>query len=307
MYDGRITDVPGIEVGHAHDINAKTGCTVVICREGAVGGVDVRGSAPGTRETDLMRPMNLVDKVHAVVLCGGSAFGLAAAGGVMRYLEEREIGFDTGVTKVPIVAGAVIFDLGYGDWRVRPDERMGYEACMNAGTGDVPQGSVGAGTGATVGKILGMECCMKGGVGTSSIRLPGGVVVGAIVVVNALGDVVNPRTGKILAGARDPGTGKFIDTWEFILEGNTMKGQQLGNTTVGVVATNAYLTKEWANKVAAMAHDGLAMAIRPVHTMLDGDTIFALSTGKIQCDVNVIGTAAAEAVARAVVNAVKNA
>jgi len=307
MYDGKITDVPGIEVGHAQNFHAGTGCTVVISRKGAVGGVDVRGSAPGTRETDLMRPMNLVERVHAVVLCGGSAFGLAAAGGVMRYLEEHGVGFDTGVARVPIVAGAVIFDLGYGDWRVRPDEGMGYEACLNAGTGDVPQGSVGAGTGATVGKILGMECCMKGGVGTSSIRLPGGIVVGAIVVVNALGDVVDPQTGRILAGARDPKTGKFINTWNFILEGNTIKGQELGNTTVGVVATNAYLTKEQANKVAAMAHDGLALAIRPVHTMLDGDTLFALSTGQIECDVNVIGTAAAEAIARAVVNAVKNA
>jgi len=307
MYDGKITDVPGIEVGHAQNFHAGTGCTVVISRKGAVGGVDVRGSAPGTRETDLMRPMNLVERVHAVVLCGGSAFGLAAAGGVMRYLEEHGVGFDTGVARVPIVAGAVIFDLGYGDWRVRPDEGMGYEACLNAGTGDVPQGSVGAGTGATVGKILGMECCMKGGVGTSSIRLPGGIVVGAIVVVNALGDVVDPQTGRILAGARDPKTGKFINTWNFILEGNTIKGQELGNTTVGVVATNAYLTKEQANKVAAMAHDGLALAIRPVHTMLDGDTLFVLSTGQIECDVNVIGTAAAEAIARAVVNAVKNA
>ncbi len=307
MYDGKITDVPGIEVGHAQDFHAKTGCTVVMSREGAIGGVDVRGSAPGTRETDLMRPMNLVEKVHAVVLCGGSAFGLAAASGVMRYLEEHEIGFDTGVAKVPIVAGAVIFDLGYGDWRVRPDERMGYEACLNAGTGDVPQGSVGAGTGATVGKILGMKGCMKGGVGTSSIKLPGGIVVGAIVVVNALGDVVEPQTGRILAGARDPKTGEFINTWNFILEGNAMKGAELSNTTVGVVATNAYLTKEQANKVAAMAHDGLALVIRPVHTMLDGDTLFALSTGQIECDVNVIGTVAAEVIARAVVNAVKNA
>lgn len=307
MYEGKITDVPGIEVGHAQDFDAKTGCTVVISREGAIGGVDVRGSAPGTRETDLMRPMNLVEKVHAVVLCGGSAFGLAAASGVMRYLEERGIGFDAGVAKVPIVAGAVIFDLGYGDWRVRPDENMGYQACLNASAGDVPQGSVGAGTGATVGKILGMECCMKGGVGTSSIRLPGGIVVGAIVVVNALGDVVDPKTGRILAGARHPKTGAFIDTWKFIIEGNALKNAVPGNTTIGVVATNARLTKEQANKVAAMAHDGLALAVRPVHTMLDGDTLFALSTGKFECDVNVIGIAAAEAVARAVVNAVENA
>jgi len=184
---------------------------------------------------------------------------------------------------------------------------MGYEACLNASTGHVPQGSVGAGTGATVGKILGMEGCMKGGVGTSSIRLPGGIVVGAIVVVNALGDVVDPQTGRILAGARDPKTGEFINTWRFMLKGNATKDATFGNTTVGVVATNAYLTKEQANKVASMAHDGLALTIRPVHTMLDGDTIFALSTGQIEGDVTVIGTAAAEAIARAVINAVKNA
>jgi L-aminopeptidase/D-esterase-like protein len=304
MYKGFITDVPGIEVGHAHDYNGGTGCTVVICREGAVGGVDVRGSAPGTRETDLLRPTNLVQKVHAVMLSGGSAFGLAAANGVMRYLEEQGVGFDTVIAKVPIVAGAVVFDLEYGDSRARPDENMGYQACKNAGSGPVPQGSVGAGTGATVGKILGMRGAMKGGIGTSSIRLSGGIVVGAIVVVNALGDVVEPDTGKILAGARDPDTGRFIDTRKFLLGNGDLKEATAGNTTIGVIATNALLDKEQANKVASMAHDGLAIAIRPVHTMLDGDTLFALATGKVQADVNVIGTAAVEAVARAAVNAV---
>jgi len=304
MYKGFITDVPGIEVGHAHDYNGGTGCTVVICREGAVGGVDVRGSAPGTRETDLLRPTNLVQRVHAVMLSGGSAFGLAAANGVMRYLEEQGVGFDTVIAKVPIVAGAVVFDLEYGDSRARPDENMGYQACKNAGSGPVPQGSVGAGTGATVGKILGMRGAMKGGIGTSSIRLSGGIVVGAIVVVNALGDVVEPDTGKILAGARDPDTGRFIDTRKFLLGNGDLKEATAGNTTIGVIATNALLDKEQANKVASMAHDGLAIAIRPVHTMLDGDTLFALATGKVQADVNVIGTAAVEAVARAAVNAV---
>jgi L-aminopeptidase/D-esterase-like protein len=204
MYEGYITDVPGIEVGHAQDVKGGTGCTVVICREGAVGGVDVRGSAPGTRETDLLRPTNLVQKIHAVALCGGSAFGLAAANGVMKYLEEQGVGFDAGVAKVPIVAGAVIFDLAYGDSQARPDENMGYQACKNASDGVVAQGSVGAGTGATVGKILGMKNSMKGGIGTASIRLPGGVVVGAIVVVNALGDVVEADTGRILAGILIP-------------------------------------------------------------------------------------------------------
>ena len=304
MYKGYITDVPGIEVGHAQDNKGGTGCTVVISREGAVGGVDVRGSAPGTRETDLLRPTNLVQHIHAVVLSGGSAFGLAAANGVMRYLEEQGIGYDTGVAKVPIVAGAVIFDLAYGDSQARPDENMGYQACKNAGSGMVAQGSTGAGTGATVGKVLGMKSSMKGGIGTSSIRLPGGIVVGAIVVVNSLGDVVEPDTGRILAGARDPGTGRFIDTRRFLMENGGLNDAVTGNTTIGVIATNARLNKEQANKIASMAHDGLALAIRPVHTMLDGDTLFTLATGKIEADVNVIGTAAVEAVARAVVNAV---
>ncbi len=306
MYEGYITDVPGIEVGHAQDVKGGTGCTVVICREGAVGGVDVRGSAPGTRETDLLRPTNLVQKIHAVALCGGSAFGLAAANGVMKYLEEQGVGFDAGVAKVPIVAGAVIFDLAYGDSQARPDENMGYQACKNASDGVVAQGSVGAGTGATVGKILGMKNSMKGGIGTASIRLPGGVVVGAIVVVNALGDVVEADTGRILAGARDPDTLKFIDSRRFLLENGAPGDAVAGNTTIGVIATNARLNKEQANKIASMAHDGLALAIRPVHTMLDGDTLFTLATGDIEADVNVIGTAAVEAVARAVVNGVMN-
>ena len=306
MYEGYITDVPGIEVGHAQDVKGGTGCTVVICREGAVGGVDVRGSAPGTRETDLLRPTNLVKKIHAVALCGGSAFGLAAANGVMKYLEEQGVGFDAGVAKVPIVAGAVIFDLAYGDSQARPDENMGYQACKNASDGVVAQGSVGAGTGATVGKILGMKNSMKGGIGTASIRLPGGVVVGAIVVVNALGDVVEADTGRILAGARDPDTLKFIDSRRFLLENGAPGDAVAGNTTIGVIATNARLNKEQANKIASMAHDGLALAIRPVHTMLDGDTLFTLATGDIEADVNVIGTAAVEAVARAVVNGVMN-
>jgi L-aminopeptidase/D-esterase-like protein len=220
IYEGMITHVPGIEVGHAQDFRAKTGCTVVICREGAVGGVDVRGSAPGTRETDLLRPVNLVEQIHAVVLSGGSAFGLAAADGVMQYLEEQGVGLDVGAAKVPIVAGAVLFDLEYGDGRVRPDKNMGYNACINAQKGIITRGSVGAGTGATVGKILGMKYCMKGGIGTASIKLSNGIIVGAIVAVNALGDVVEPGTGRILAGAMDPNTGTFIDTKKFMLKGH---------------------------------------------------------------------------------------
>lgn len=306
IYEGMITHVPGIEVGHAQDFRAKTGCTVVICREGAVGGVDVRGSAPGTRETDLLRPVNLVEQIHAVVLSGGSAFGLAAADGVMQYLEEQGVGLDVGAAKVPIVAGAVLFDLEYGDGRVRPDKNMGYNACINAQKGIITRGSVGAGTGATVGKILGMKYCMKGGIGTASIKLSNGIIVGAIVAVNALGDVVEPGTGRILAGAMDPNTGTFIDTKKFMLKGHKSTAVLGGNTTIGVVATNACLTKEQANKVASMAHDGFALAISPVHTMFDGDTLFALATGEIKGDVNVIGIAAVEVVARAIVNSIKS-
>lgn len=305
MYKGRITDVKGIEVGHAQNIEAGTGCTVVICRQGAVAGVDVRGSAPGTRETDLMRPGNLVDRVHAIVLSGGSAFGLAAADGVMKYLENEGVGFDTGVASVPIVGGAVLFDLAYKDSKVRPDAAMGYEACVNATTQMMEQGSVGVGTGATVGKVLGMESAMKSGVGTASIRLPGGIVVGAIVAVNAFGDVVDFNNGNIIAGARNRETGDFIDTCKYLMSANQHATSFSGNTTIGVVATNAKLTKEQANKLASVSHDGLALAIRPVHTMVDGDTMFALSTGEVEGDMVAIGCAAVEATARAIINAVK--
>ncbi|WP_026487071.1 P1 family peptidase [Caldanaerobius polysaccharolyticus] len=306
-----ITDVEGIKVGHASDYKAMTGCTVVLCERGAVGGVDVRGSAPGTRETDLLRPANLVQHVHGVLLAGGSAFGLNAAAGVMRYLEEKGIGFDTAYAKVPIVPAAVIYDLGIGDPKRRPDEAMGYRACVDASEGDVPQGTVGAGTGATIGKILGMKCADKGGVGTASISL-GGITVGAIVVVNALGDVYDE--GTIIAGAR--GERGFINTAEYLLKFGAVwdlkdiSGELKGcNTTIGVVATDGALTKEQANKLASISHDGLAMAIKPVHTMSDGDTMFALSTGtKAPVSDKMfmsICAAAVEAVRRSVINAVK--
>ena len=304
MYKGTITDVPDIEVGHAHNLEAGTGCTVVICRKGAVAGVDVRGAAPGTRETDLIRPGNLVDKVHGVLLSGGSAFGLAAADGVVKYLEEQGVGFETGSVRVPIVAGAVLYDLEYGSAKIRPDSAMGYQACINASRDNSLQGSVGAGAGATVGKVIGMKGSMKSGIGTASISLLGGIVVGAIVAVNAFGDVIDPNTGKILAGAVCPETGQFLNTVDFILSSGRKYGFAGTNTTIGVVATNAMLTKEQANRVAMMAHDGLAKTIRPVHTMMDGDTLFALSTGDIEGDITVIGCAAVEAVLRAVVNAV---
>ena len=304
-----ITDVPGIKVGHATDLEALTGCTVVLCEDGAVGGVDQRGGAPGTRETDALYPMHLVQRAHAVVLSGGSAFGLESATGVVRYLEERGVGFDTRVAKVPIVPAAILFDLSLGDSKVRPDAAMGYAACQAASDGPVAEGNVGAGTGATVGKILGLGQAMKSGLGTASINLGGGLLVGAIVAVNAFGDVIDPKTGTILAGARALRGGEaFADTLAVM---KTLVGKAIlrfagrSNTVIGVVATNARLNKEETNFVARMAHDGLARTIRPAHTMLDGDTIFVLATGKKKADVNTVGAYAAEVTAAAIIRAVK--
>lgn len=300
----QITDVLGIKVGHATDGRGLTGCTVVLCERGAVGGVDVRGAAPGTRETDLLRPMHLVQRAHAVLLTGGSAFGLAAADGVMRFLEERDIGFDAGVAKVPIVPAAVIFDLMVGSATARPTAEMGYAACGSASPGRVEEGNVGAGTGATIGKLLGPASAMKGGVGTWSVTLPGDVVVGALVVVNAFGDVLDDTTGGILAGARDPQSGRFLDTATTLLAIDQAAGFPT-HTTLGVVATNAGLTKEEVNTLAQLAHDGLARVISPVHSLYDGDTIFALSTGDARANPLSLGTAAVKAVAEAVKRAVR--
>ena len=307
-----ITDVEGIKVGHYTDREGITGCTVVLCEGGAVGGVDVRGSAPGTRETDLMHPVKLVQEVSAVVLTGGSAYGLDAASGVMRYLEERGVGFDVGVGVVPIVSAAVLFDLTIGDSKARPDAEAGYQACQSATRGPVAEGSVGAGTGATVGKLLGPKFATKSGLGTTSVKIGKGIVVGAIVAVNAFGDVVDPDSGAIIAGTRKPVVGGFVNTVKRMQGdlGQTLLG--FANTTLAVVATNTYLTKEAANKVAQMAHDGLARSIRPVHTMFDGDTVFALATGKPPKkgkggSPSVVGTAAVEVLAQAVVRAVRQA
>jgi L-aminopeptidase/D-esterase-like protein len=306
-----ITDVEGIEVGHWTNLEAATGCTVVLCRQGAVGGVDVRGSAPGTRETDLLRPVNLVQQAHAVVLAGGSAYGLDAASGVMRWLEEQGIGFNVGVGVVPIVASAVLFDLTIGRPDVRPGAEAGYAACQAASNGPVTEGCVGAGTGATVGKLLGPLYATKGGVGTAARRIAGEVTVGALVAVNAFGDVVDPIVGKVIAGPRDPQGQGFVNTIER-LHGDlsqTMLGFP-SNSTLAVVATDVVLSKEGANKMAQMAHDGLAQAIRPVHTMMDGDTIFALATGRrveASVDVSVVGAVAASVLAEAVVRAVRQA
>ncbi len=300
------------KVGHATDMDALTGCTVILCEEGAVAGVDVRGSAPGTRETDAIRTIGLVPTAHAILLTGGSAFGLDAAGGVMQFLEERGLGFPVGRIVVPIVPAAVIFDLAMGNPKVRPDKQMGYQSCLNANNGAVAEGSVGAGTGATVGKYPG-TIPSKGGVGTASIVLNANgtsIVVGALVVVNSLGNVLNPQTGEIIAGAQNPETGEFVDIAERMIN-DAQPNVPFQNTTIGVVATSAALNKNHATKVAQMAHDGLAMAIRPVHTMYDGDTIFALSTdmretvGRQKADVNTIGVIAAKVVAEAVMRAVE--
>ena len=302
-------EIPGIQVGHAQDLVAATGCTVILTTDGAICGVDQRGGAPGTRETDLLRPMHLVEKVHAVLLTGGSAFGLAAADGVVRWLEERNIGIDVGVARVPIVPGAVIFDLGIGRADVRPDAEMGYAACEAAANNNTNQqaGTIGAGTGATVGNILGPSAMMKGGLGTAVIDVGSGVLVGALIVVNCFGDVVDPQSGQILAGVRKLPDEGFADTMQ-LLKGMTGGLTSPGNTVIGVVVTNATLSKETANKVAQMAHNGLARTIRPAHTMFDGDTIFALATGhKPLADVNLIGAYAAEATAQAIVNAVQRA
>jgi L-aminopeptidase/D-esterase-like protein len=294
-----ITDVRGIEVGQAQDEEALTGCTVILCRKGAIAGVDVRGGAPGTRETDLLNPVNLVEKVHAVVLAGGSAFGLEAATGVMRYLEEQQIGFGTSAAKVPIVPSAILYDLSLGRADVRPDSAMGYHAAASASSKAPAEGNVGAGMGASVGKMRGMKYAMKAGVGTWSTNI-NSVLIGALVAVNAIGDVIDPKNGKVLAGLR---SGETL-AW---MKRNEPRPPSKSNTVIGVIATNAQLTKAQATKVAQMAHDGLARAIRPAHTMFDGDTIFALATGEQKADVSTVGAFAAEVMTEAILRAVRRA
>jgi L-aminopeptidase/D-esterase-like protein len=294
-----ITAIDGIQVGHATDITAKTGCTVILCPEGTTAGVDVRGAAPGTRETEAIQPGRLIQEVHAILLTGGSAFGLDAASGVVQYLEEQNIGFPVGSVRVPIVPTAVIFDLHVGDAKTRPDKEMGYQACINANDTSVPIGTIGAGTGATVGKAAGVQPSL-GGIGSACISLENGLMVAAITVVNALGNVVNPKTGEIIVGGKE--NGKFIDITERLLDADIIPGT---NTTIGVVATNAKLTVAEATRVSEMAHDGMARAIRPSHTMFDGDTLFTLATGKHEhSSVNTIGILGAEVVAESIVNAV---
>ena len=301
-----LTDIAGIRVGHISDYAGVTGCTAILCEEGAVGGVDIRGSATGTEEIATLDPGHVTPQVHGIVLAGGSAFGLEAASGVRRYLEHRGFGYATGAAKVPIVPAAILYDLGIGKASVRPTAAMG-EAAAAAATDDaVKEGSVGAGTGATVGKIFGMGRAMKSGVGSFTVELSGGVLVAALVAVNALGDVRDPATGKIIAGARKTAGGReFADSNEQMMRGAGPGGAGRGNTTLAVAATNARLTKVQATKLAQFASLGVARAIYPVNTMFDGDTTFALSLGTRTADINTLGVAAAEAVAQAILRAVK--
>jgi L-aminopeptidase/D-esterase-like protein len=313
--------VPGLRIGHHTDLRRPTGCTVVLCEQGAVGGVDVRGAAPGTRETDLLRDGKLVEQVHAVLLSGGSAFGLDAASGVMRWLEEHGHGFTVALPvatqlqhtalRIPIVPAAVLFDLWLGDPSIRPDADAGHAACIAASTrsGPLAQGNVGAGAGATVGKLFGIERAMKGGIGSASLQA-GGITVAALVAVNAIGDVVDPQSGSVIAGARTPDGLHLLDSMAAIRNGAWPEPMRAGSaTTIGVVGTDAVLSKAQANQMASMAHDGLARTINPAHTMTDGDTLFALATGRsgVAAHLTVLGALAAEVTARAVLNAVRHA
>ncbi len=307
---GSITDIAGIEVGHHTLTERPTGCTVILARDGAVGGVDVRGGGPGTREIALLDPVNSVQEVHGIVLSGGSAYGLETAGGVMRYLEEQGIGFETGVARVPIVPAAILYDLPVGGKPgVRPGADCGYAAASGAAAGLVAEGSVGAGAGATVGKLRGFGLAMKGGIGTASEALPRGLVVGAIVAVNAIGDIIDPSSGEVVAGVRTADGRSLADARRLLRESTVLESSFGENTTIGVVATNATLTKAQATKLAQMAHDGLARAIYPAHTPWDGDTIFALATGEVEgeADLIVLGGVAADVVAEAILDAVRTA
>jgi L-aminopeptidase/D-esterase-like protein len=307
-----LTAVAGIKVGHHTLRERPTGCTVILTEAGAVAGVDVRGGAPGTRETDLLDPVNTVQKVNAIVLAGGSAFGLDAASGVVRWLDEKGFGYDARVAKVPIVPAAILFDLGVGDARIRPTADCGYAAAQAATDAPVAEGSIGAGAGATVGKMGGPSRSMKAGIGSAAIVLPNGLVVAALVAVNAVGDIIDPATGKVVAGVRGPDGKGFADARVLLRSGALTRPSSPPptprpgeNTTIGVVATNAILTKVEAAKMAQMAHDGFARAISPVHTPGDGDTIFALATGTLPGEGNagLVGALAAEAMADAIVRA----
>jgi L-aminopeptidase/D-esterase-like protein len=300
-----LTDIPGIRVGHVSDYESITGCTAILCEQGAIGGVDIRGGASGTQEIDTLSPGHVTDQVHGILLAGGSAFGLEAVSGVRRYLANRKVGYAFGGQHIPIVPGAILFDLGIGKSNAHPNVAMGEAAAVAATADAVREGSVGAGTGATIGKLFGLPRAMKGGIGSYTVTLPGGVLVSALVAVNALGDIRDPATGKIVAGLRKTAAGReFADT-----EAEMKRGIAIGaaprNTTLGVVATNAKLDKVRTNKLAQFASLGMARTIYPVNTMADGDIVFALSLGNVQADINTLGSAAAEALAQAILRAAR--
>lgn len=306
-----IKEIKGIRIGQEENAAAGTGCTVLIAKDGMAAGLDVRGGGPASRESELMNPLAAAQEIHAVVLAGGSAFGLDAAGGVMRYLEERDIGFDVGVTKVPLVCQADLFDLTVGDMSVRPDQAMGYAACVQAEQNNYQDGNFGAGCGATVGKFAGMEYCMKSGIGSYAVQV-GGLQVGAIVAVNALGDIYDWKSGQKIAGLLAEDKCSFRDTTEFMSQSTEIvENKFTGNTTIGVVITNADFGKPALCKIAGMAHDGYARAIRPVHTSADGDSIYAVSVGddreKVKADQDLVGTLAAEVMSEAILRAVTSA
>lgn len=302
-----LTDIPGIRVGHATDLDALTGCTVILCEDGAVAGCDIGGGASGTTEFDVMNPQHVTPAIHGIMLAGGSAFGLEAASGVRRFLEHKGVGFPTAYAKIPIVPGAILFDLGIGKAGVRPTREMGEAAAAAATDKAVQEGCVGAGTGATVGKAYGMERAMKSGIGSFTIELPGGLIISALAAVNAYGDVVDPNTGKILAGCRTSAKSSEFANAVKALQSGVERGFGRTNTTLCVVATNARLTKVEATKVARMAQAGLLRAVRPAHTMFDGDVVIALSLGAKRSTVNVVGITAADALAEAIVRGVKEA
>ena len=303
-----ITDIKGVSIGHASDFEALTGVTVILTPSGMTGGINISGFASSTRQIDALSPSHIVPEVHAICIAGGSAYGLDAASGVMSYLEERGSGFDVGVSRIPIVPTAAIFDLRVGSAKRRPDKDMGYLACQLASDGNVPEGSVGAGTGATVGKFYGIEQAMKGGVGIAVDALDSGLIVGAITVVNAFGDVKDPFTGKILAGARKGKDSKeFADTAELMRKGVQRPVSAFQNTTIGIIVTNAKLTKQSASTVAKMASLGMAKAVSPAQTIYDGDIVFTLASGQIEVDCHTVGLIAEEILIKAIIRGVTKA
>ncbi len=305
MQEIKLNEIENIKIGAAQDFENGTGCSVIICENGMAAGIDVRGGGPASRETQLLSPVAAAEKIHAVLLSGGSAFGLDAAGGVMKYLEEKNIGFDTGIAKVPLVCQSCIFDLGVANSKIRPDKQMGYDACVNAEQNNHPEGCNGVGTGATVGKYRGGEFAMKSGVGMYAVQI-GALKVGAIVAVNALGDVL--EDGKIIAGLLSKNKDGFLNTEEEMYKDySVIENMFTANTTIGAVITNAEFTKTQLTKIASLTHNGYARSISPVHTMADGDTVYALSVGNVKADLNIVGTLAARVVSQAIVRAVKSA